>query len=557
MRFNIIMANHGSALEGEPAIRLLRGGVVWTGDSDAPIAEAIAVSGDRIAWVGANAEADRFSDDASEVIDLEGRLVTPGIVDAHNHVRLGTGSDAVQLAGATTLGGVRAAIAGWLTENPSATWVHGEGFDYAALPEARHPRAEDLDGAGEGRPVMLLDYSVHAAVLNGPALEAFGIGEGSGDVPWGTVERDADGRPTGYVADFAVKGIEDAGQKALQQVSPAYSLDAQYSRVVAGLRMAAKYGITTVVEPQNSIDDLALFERARAEGAAPTRVVAALFHPVGTSAATLDAFEVARRQYADDWLKVLPVKLYIDDIVEPHTAAMFEPYANRPDTRGRTYYDPDEFADVVTELDRRGFPCFVHATGDRGISTALDAFAAARSRNGRRDTRHQIVHVECTDERDLDRFAELGVVACMQPRHCAPEIVQQWRENVGEQRWRYAWPMRSLADRGATLAFSSDWNVAEMDPLVGLYTALTRADLDGARSWVPEECVDLETALRAYTWGSAYSVYAEDDSGDLRVGSYADLAVFSANLLALEPTELLEAQVDLTMVGGQIVHRTV
>ena len=540
---------------GEPT-RLLRGGVVWTGQRDAPLAEAIALRGDRIAWVGADVEAERFADDAAEVIDLDGRLVTPGIVDAHNHVRLGTGADAVQLAGATTLSDVRGAIADWLTENPSATWVHGEGFDYAALPEARHPRAEDLDGAGGGRPVMLLDYSVHAAVLNRPALEAFGIGEGSGDVPWGTVERDADGRPTGYVADFAVKGIEDAGQKALQQVSPAYSIDAQYGRVVAGLQMAAKYGITTVVEPQNSIDDLALFARARAEGAAPARVVAALFHPVGTSASTLDAFEETRAYYADDWLRVLPVKLYIDDIVEPHTAAMFEPYANRPDTRGRTYYDPEEFADVITELDRRGFPCFVHATGDRGISTALDAFAAARSRNGRRDTRHQVVHVECTDERDLGRFAELGVVACMQPRHCAPEIVQQWRENVGEQRWRFAWPMRSLADRGATLAFSSDWNVAEMDPLVGLYTALTRADLDGARSWVPEECVDLETALHAYTWGSAYSVYAEDDRGDLRIGSYADLAVFSADLFAMEPPELLQTQVDLTMVGGQIVHRT-
>jgi hypothetical protein len=289
--------------------------------------------------------------------------------------------------------------------------------------------------------------------------------------------------------------------------------------------------------------------------------VAALFHPVGTTAGTLDAFERARSEHADDWLRVIPVKLYIDDIVEPHTAAMHEPYANRPDTRGRTYYDPDEFADVVSELDRRGFPCFVHATGDRGISTALDAFAAARARNGGaevgRDVRHQVVHVECTDECDLDRFAELDVVACMQPRHCAPEIVQQWRENVGEQRWRYAWPMRSLADRGAMLAFSSDWNVAEMDPLVGLYTALTRADLDGKRSWVPEERVDLETALHAYTWGSAHSVYAEEERGDLRVGTTADLTVFSDDLFAMEPPELLDAHADLTIVGGDIVHRTV
>jgi predicted amidohydrolase YtcJ len=535
---------------------LLRGGTVWAGKGRTWGSGALAVRDGRIAWIGSDLDANQLSGEVDEVIDLEGRMLTPGIVDAHNHVRLGTGSDAVQLGGAMSLPDVHKRISDWLDQNPDAAWVHGEGFDYAALPEARHPTAADLSAVGGGRPVMLLDYSVHAAVLNAAALQAFGIGAGSGDVPWGTVERAADGTPTGYVADFAVKGISDVGQKALQQVSPAYSLEAQYRRVVAGLSMAAQYGITTVVEPQNSVDDLELFARARTEGNAPARIVAALFHPVGTTASTLDAFESARDRFSDDWLRVLPVKLYIDDIVEPHTAAMREPYANRPDTRGRTYYDADEFADVVTELDRRGFPCFVHATGDRGIGVCLDAFAAARARNGDRGNRHQVVHVECVHEPDLDRFGELGVVACMQPRHCAPEIVQQWRDNVGEQRWRYAWPMRSLAERGATLAFSSDWNVAEMDPLVGLYSAMTRADLDGRRSWVPEECVDLETALHAYTWGSAFSVGAEVERGDLSVGTFADLAVFSDDLFALDPSALLDARVDLTMVGGQIVHRT-
>ena len=539
------------------ASSLLRGGVVWPSRGGGTVTEALLVRDGLVAWLGSNDEADGLVDQADEVIDLGGRLVTPGFVDAHNHIRLGTGSDAVQLAGALSMPEVCGRIARWLDRHPDATWIHGEGFDYAAIPEARHPRATDLAGAGGGRPVMLLDYSVHAALLNETAMEAFGIGPGSGDVPWGTVERDAQGSPTGYVADFAVKGIAETGQKALEQVSPAYSQDAQYRRVVAGLQMAARYGITTVVEPQNSVDDLALFARAQANNERLTRIVAALFHPVGTSASTLDAFEAARDGFSDNWLKVLPVKLYIDDIVEPHTAAMREPYANKPDTRGHTYYDAEEFADVVSELDRRGFPCFVHATGDRGISMSLDAFAAARSRNGDTGNRHQVVHVECTDESDLDRFAALDVVACMQPRHCAPEIVQQWRENVGEQRWRYAWPMRSLADRGATLAFSSDWNVAEMDPLVGLYTAITRADLDGENAWVPEERVDIETALHAYTWGSAYSVQAERDRGDLAIGTTADLTVFSDNLFDVEPRELLDATADLTMVGGQIVHRTV
>jgi predicted amidohydrolase YtcJ len=537
---------------------LLRNAVVWTGVSGG-VCGAVALRGNRIVWTGSDQAAAALVGDARETLDLGGRMVIPGIVDSHNHVRLGTAVDAVQLAGATQLDEVRRRIDDWVGAHPDSRWVHGEGFDYTALPGGRHPRASDLAGVGGGRPVMLLDYSVHAAWLNETALEAFGVGVGvgvgSGDVAWGTVERAADGTPTGYVSDFAVKGIAEAGQRELEQVSPAYSMDAQYRRVVAGVEMAATYGITTVVEPQNSVSDLELFARARADGRLPIRLVAALFHPAGSGPELLDAFDDARRRFDDDRLRVGPVKLYIDDIVEPHTAAMFEPYANK-DTVGRTYYEPGELADLVTRLDARDFQCFVHATGDRGISSVLDAVEVARQRNGPRDARHQVVHVECVREPDLDRFAELGVVACMQPRHCSPDIVAQWRENIGTARSRYAWPMRSLADRGAVLAFSSDWNVAEMDPMVGLYSALTRASLDGRQAWVPEERVDLDTALRAYTWGSAYSVFAEHDRGTLEVGKYADLAVLSRDLRGAEPDEVLDTRVDLTVVGGDVVHRS-
>ncbi len=534
---------------------LLRNAVVWTGvAAEARVCEAIAVADGRIVWTGSDREADSLVDGARETLDLGGRMVIPGIVDSHSHVRLGTADGAVQLAGALTLGEIRQRVDEWVALNPSSRWVHGEGFDYVALPGGRHPKAEDLAGAGGGRPVMLLDYSVHAAWLNGAALTAFGVAEGSGDVAWGTVERATNGVPTGYVGDFAVKGIAEAGLRALELVSPAYSNQAQYDRVVAGVRMAATYGITTVVEPQNSVVDLELFARARAEGELLTRLVAALFHPADSASDIVDSFDEARRRFDDDRLRVGPIKLYIDDIVEPHTAAMFEPYANL-DTVGRTYYSGEQLGEVITRFDACGYQCFVHATGDRGIATVLDAVAEARRRNGPRDARHQVVHVECVRESDLDRFAELGVVACMQPRHCAPEIVAQWRDNVGPQRWRYAWPMASLAARGAVLAFSSDWNVAEMDPMVGLYTALTRASLDGAQSWVPEECVDLDTALRAYTWGSAYSIFSEGDRGTVEVGKYADLAVLSRDLRTAEPQEILDTEVDLTLVDGEVVHR--
>ncbi|MEP7033593.1 MAG: amidohydrolase family protein, partial [Actinomycetota bacterium] len=169
--------------------------------------------------------------------------------------------------------------------------------------------------------------------------------------------------------------------------------------------------------------------------------------------------------------------------------------------------------------------------------------------------RHQIVHVECVHPDDLPRFAELGVVACMQPRHAAPEIVGEWRNNVGAARWPSAFPWRSLHDAGATLAFSSDWNVAEMDPLVGIYTALTRASLDGAERWTPEQRLDLSTAIRGYTLGSAYANFAERDRGSITQGKHGDLVVLSDDLFSLEdPRAILETRVELTVLGGAVVH---
>lgn len=533
---------------------VVRNARIWTGDRTNPWATTLAIRDGRITAVGSADDVTDVGRDSVE-IDADGHFVMPGVVDSHNHIRLGSGDSAVQLAGATSLDEVRARIGAWLAQHPESTWVYGEGFDYSALPGGRRPRAVDLDGATGGRPAMLLDYSVHSAWFNREALRELGIGRGTTRVPYGTVELDdRTGDPTGYLSDFATYGLSRAGLAALESVVPAFELGAQYARVRAGLRMAARFGITTVVEPQNSLDDLRLFDRARDEGDLHARVIAALFHPVGTTDADLDEFAAASSAFDDEWLRAGPIKLYIDDIIEPHTAAMLEPYANRPDTRGHTYYDSTEFGDLVARLDARGFQCFVHATGDRGNQVVLDAFAHAQRVNGVRDSRHQIVHVECLDAADIGRFAELGVVACMQPRHCAPEIVSEWRANVGADRERYAWPMRSLVDSGAAVAFSSDWNVAEMDPMIGIYTALTRASLDGTRSWVPQECVDIDTALRAYTSVGAWANFSDHDRGTLSPGRLGDLVMLSQNPFEVEPAALLETTALLTVVGGNPVH---
>ena len=284
-------------------------------------------------------------------------------------------------------------------------------------------------------------------------------------------------------------------------------------------------------------------------------MIAALFHPPGTTADELDAFAEAKAAHDDDRFRVGPIKLYIDDVIEPHTAAMLEPYANRPDSRGETFYPPEVFAALMVEFERRGFQTFTHATGDRGIRTVLDAVAYARRVHGPRDARHQIVHVECVHPDDLARFAELGVVACMQPRHCAPRSSPTGGRTSGRSGGRSHGRSvrsrppgrRSRSPRTGTSRRWIRWS--------WLYSACTRADLDGGEAWVPEETLDLPAAIRAATLGSAFANFSERDRGSLTPGKYADVVVLSRDVFADGPAALLETTVDVTIVGGEVVHR--
>ncbi|MFF9817618.1 amidohydrolase [Streptomyces sp. NPDC014006] len=542
-----------------PAHLVLRNARIHTVDPGLPSAEALAVRDGRIVWLGSDADAAAWTGPATEVVDAGGRRVLPGFVDAHNHVRLGSDEECVQLAGARSLSEVAARIAAWRAQHPGAGWIEAEGFDYSVLPGGRMPRARDLDELTGDTPAFVLSYDVHTMWLNSAAMARLGVTRGCGELPFGMPETDpVTGEPTGFVRDFAVRGLSREGHRALRELGVPWASPArQYGRLLRSLDDAVRFGITTIVEPQNSLDDLELFVRARKEGRLRSRLVAALFHPRGTTEADLDEFAEAARRFDDEWMRAGPLKLYIDDVVEPRTAALLEPYTGCRH-RGDTFYSPEEFAELLTRLDARGFQCFVHATGDRGIRTVLDAVARARAENGPRDARHQVVHVECCDPADVPRFADLGVVACMQPRHCAPEIAgpgQDWARNVGPQRWHKAWPLRSLHRAGATLAFSSDWNVAEMDPMVGLYTAVTRRPLGGGEAWMPQETVDIETAVHGYTMGSAYANFLEHERGSLSVGKVADLVVLSRDVLGVEPEEIPGTVCELVMVGGEVVHR--
>lgn len=530
---------------------LLTNAIVRTFDDAAPWAEAVAITGGRISYVGSAEDAP----DAVERRDLGGSLITPGIIDSHNHLLLGFDADAVSLEGAHTLDEVRRRIAELADRRPDLTWVCAENAVYSVV-EGRRPNARDLSGLTE-RPIFITTYDQHSVWLNDAALRVLGIADGH-DVAWGHPERDEFGRPTGWVTDFYTSAMTTAGLEALRRDIPMYSPDRRYRKLLTSLEMATAAGITTAVEPQVPLAEMELLYRAKSEGRLSSRVIAALFHPMDAD----DAFRRKLREAIDqapldEHLRFGPIKLYADDVIEPHTAWMLDDYANRPGHRGHPSAPLGELTRVVTELDRMGFQTHTHATGDGGIRIALDAIEQATRVNNTLDRRHGIVHVECLHSDDLRRFAALGVTAAMQPRHCSPDLVAgTWMENIGEQRWDRAWRFHSLVQSGAHVALSSDWQVGEMDPLVGFYSALTRASLDGNNSWTSAEQLSLDAAIRGYTVEGAWAWHGEDEFGVIRSGAKADLVAWSDNLYEHEddPAALLDQRAELTIVDGHIMH---
>ncbi len=545
----------GRKTQADSASLVIRNARVYTVDDKQPWAEAVGIQGDRIRWVGSDDEVTAHAGPQTQVTDAGGRLLLPGFIDSHLHVRLGSDPDQIRITG-NTLAEMQQQIRDFARQRPDLTWIEGDGWNYSAFPGGTLPTAKDLDGLAGTRPIYLMAYDYHTGWLNHAALELLGIRGPNPKVGFASVQTGKNGIATGILTDFASLGLAADSESALGRL-PSHFAERRYRGVQITLSDAARYGITTIIEPQSALEDLPVYVRARQQGDLKSRLQVALFHARGTSQELINQFDQARTQYNDDWIRVSAVKLYIDDVIEPHTAAMLAPYSDRPNERGRTLYDPEEFKQVVARLDKMNFQIFIHSIGDRGIRTSLDAIEYAEKTNGPRDRRDQLVHIECLSPADIPRFRQLGVVACMQPRHCAPDITDQWAKAVGPERSKYAWAFRSLRDSGATLAFASDWNVAEMDPLVGIYTALTRKGLDGKPDggWIPEQTIDLETAIRGYTLNGAYANFVEQNRGSITPGKYADLVLLSDDLFKLPKEKIKDAKVVLTMVGGKPVYR--
>ncbi len=512
---------------------------IYSGDASAPEAEALASSNGRIVAVGSRRRLERMADARSEILDVEGRWVLPGFIDAHVHLswayELG---EWIDLTDHPSLVAIQQRLREHVREHPDEPLVVGHGFDYAALGIEGLPNRTDLDGAVYDRPVLLTAWDGHTGWGNSRFVERAQATLARVGRELGEMQRDARTRqPNGiFLHSFDVTAL-----------MPEF----QARRSVEGLRRlltaAVGYGITTAFDVQVLPEEVSVYEDLRNRNELPLRIRAGLYHPRGTTPDSYPSFMAAVARSHDDWFGVGAVKLYIDGVQESGTAALLEPYANNPRSRGSTVYPAGEFRRIVRELDRLGFQILTHACGDRGVRLALDAYEAARRTNGMVGRRHRIEHCENLADEDIPRFAALDVVPCMMPRHSAPELTGRWHEAVGPARSAGAFAWRELLDHGAALAFSSDWPVAELNPWIGIRAAVTRNDAEGRPS--PHR-LTLAEAIQAYTGGAAYASHCEATRGSLVRGKYADLVVLSADPFEIPPERLDSIRVVATLVGG-------
>lgn len=526
----------------EVADLVVSNGRVWTGVDAEPLAEAVAIVGDRIAAVGTATEVDRWIGPTTHVIDARGGLVVPGFIDSHAHfIDGGFALSSVQLREARTPREFVARIAEFAATVPAGAWITSGNWDHEQW-GGELPTREWIDSVTPNHPVWVNRLDGHMALANSVALEMAGVTAGTGDVEGGEITRDGAGVPTGILKDNAMSLV--------WSVVPDPSPEMVDRAVDAAMRHVAEHGVT-LVNNMGSWSDLAAFERARAQGRSLVRIYAAV--PAPSWERLRDT--IAARGHGDDWVRVGALKAYVDGSLGSHTAAFHDPFTDAPSDSGLIVTPPEDLYRWTSGADRAGLQVVVHAIGDRANALQLDVFERVARENPPRDRRFRIEHAQHIAPVDIQRFARLGVIPSMQPYHAIDD--GRWADRViGPERARTTYAFRSLLDAGARLAFGSDWAVAPISPIEGIYAAVTRRTLDGAHpgGWVPQEKISVEEALRAYTSDAAYAAFAEDRVGTLEAGKLADLAVIDRDLLRIRPESIREARVTHTVAGGRVVH---
>lgn len=528
----------------EPADLVLRGGTVWTGVPGAPPAEALAVAGGRIRTVGSSQDMQAHVGPETRVVELDGRMVLPGFIDSHTHfIPGGFQLSSVDLRDAASPEEFARRIGDFARTLPPGSWITGGDWDHEMW-GGDLPHRDWVDALTPEHPVLVSRLDGHMALANSLALELGGVTAATPVPAGGEMVLDPEtGEPTGVLKDEAMGLVGRA--------IPEYSEEELDRALDAAVAHALSLGVTQT-HHMGSWTDLETFRRAEAEGRLKMRVYSVV--PISTWERLRDF--VAENGRGTDRLWWGGLKGFVDGSLGSTTAWFYDPYTDDPGTSGLLTTDTASLRRWAMAGDEAGFQIIIHAIGDQANDWLLDLYETAADTNGPRDRRSRIEHAQHLSSAALSRFQALGVIPAMQPYHAIDD--GRWAEKrIGPERVKTTYAFRSLLDAGAAVAFGSDWTVAPLDVRLGIYGALTRRTIDGANphGWVPQERISLEEALTAYTLNSARAGYMEDKTGTLEEGKYADLVVLSQDLFHVDPVEIPQVGVDMTMVEGTIVFR--
>ena len=539
-----------SSLEAQPtraADLVITNARVWTGDKLHPHAEAVAILGERIVAVGSATEMNVWRGASTRVLDATGRLLLPGFNDAHVHfVSGGTQLDNVNLRDAATQREFALRIFLKARHSAKKEWVLGGDWDDQLWVPALVPTRELIDPGTKEVPVFVNRYDGHMALANSLALKLAGITNATKDPPGGEIVRDATGNPTGL--------LKDAAADLVYKVIPAMSNEQRVAAIKRALRHAASLGVTSVQDMNPEYADLAQYAVLAEKNELTLRIYAAPIETGWEDQAKLGL----RHAFGSSYLRLGAVKGYADGSLGSTTAYFFDPYADAPNTRGllsEEMQPPAKMLERLTMADAAGLQLCIHAIGDQGISIILDFFDQIQKSNGIRDRRFRIEHAQHISPKDFARLHQLQVLASVQPYHAIDD--GRWAEKrIGPERIKTTYAFKTMMDHGVRLALGTDWTVAPLNPMLTLYAAVTRATLDGKNpgGWVPQEKLKLSEALEAYTLGSAYAEYQENEKGSIEAGKLADMVLLDKDIFNIAPEQIKTTKVMWTMVGGKVVY---
>lgn len=525
---------------------ILKNAKVWTVDERTPQVQAVAVLWDRILKVGSNAEIEALAGPETRVLDLGGKLVLPGFNDAHVHFVSG-GLDllSVKLRDAGSPDEFKRRIGEFARGLPKGEWIQGGNWDHELWPGAPLPTREWIDAVTQDNPVFVNRLDGHMSLANSLALKLAGVTRATRDPDGGTIVRDAAGNPTGVLKDAAAGLVE----RIIAPPSP----DLLRRGILAGLAEAGRFGLTSV-QDLSSPSNVDAYQALQQAGELTLRI--SCRYPLPGYRKLLDAG--LRSGFGSPWLSIKGVKGFADGSLGATTALLFSPYNDAPSSTGLAaamMFPEGNMKKMVKAADAAHLQVVVHAIGDKANNIMLNVFEEVERENPAWDRRFRIEHAQHLQAADIPRFAKLGVIASMQPYHLIDD--GRWAEKrIGKERLKGTYAFRSLLDSGARLAFGSDWSVAPISPVLGIYAAVTRRTRDGKNpgGWIPEQKITVAEAIKAYTLDSAYAAFDENIKGSIEAGKLADFVVLSDDILSIPPEQIEKTEVLWTIVGGRIVY---